>query len=82
MKEYTKSFDKMIDNMIMKAIVSKVIGDKIEELMNTLQARIDSRTVKEKQALDKTTANASLTEADIDTKLIMSGVFNKENLIK
>ena len=60
MKQYDESFDKMIDNMIMKAIASKVIGDKMDILMKELQARIDSRTKKEKAALDQATANLSL----------------------
>ena len=67
MKQYTESFDKMIDNMIMKAIVSKVIGDKIENLMSEIQTRIDSRTTKEKAALDKATANLSLSDDDISS---------------
>ena len=65
MKQYSESFDKMIDNMIMKAIVSKVIGDKIDSLMNEIQTRIDSRTTNEKAALDKATADLSLSDDDL-----------------
>ena len=73
MKQYTESFDKMIDNMIMKAIVSKVIGDKIENLMSEIQTRIDSRTTKEKAALDTAAANASLSTEDVMKKMASQG---------
>ena len=73
MKIYSESFDKMIDNMIMKAIVSKVIGDKIESLMSEIQTRIDSRTTKEKAALDKAAANASLSTEDVMRQMVAKG---------
>ena len=72
-KANDESFDKMIDNMIMKAIASKVIGDKMDSLMKEIQTRIDSRTTNEKAALDKATANASLSTEDIMSKMAANG---------
>lgn len=73
MLSFGESWDEMIDNMIMKAIVGRVIGDKMQEILDTIDKRIKNRTTKEQAAFEAAQKNADMTDDEIRKRYKRSG---------
>ena len=49
MSIFDESFEKMVDNMIMKSIVSKVIGDRLQQVWDTIDKKVNERAEPQRQ---------------------------------
>ena len=59
MAEYSNSFEDMIDNMIMKSIVSRVIGEKLEQLWDSIEQKAKERGEASKAEIERQQKAAS-----------------------
>lgn len=66
MASYQDTFDKMIENMIVKAIASRVIGDRLQEIWDTLDATMSERSKPQREEIKKIQENIADYEKKID----------------
>lgn len=69
MHVFSDKFDEMIDNMIMKSIVSRVVSQYLNQIWDSIDQRINDRSIKEREEYSKAQDYASKVKGMSDEEL-------------